>query len=114
SEDRSPSGSLYWVVAFELMARDDSVYRRTCRVLDAVGEAGAPRALAREIARLYSARAEEVMRWLRRAPLDAGFAAEYVDAEGRVVSGGGDAALSGLLAYTVWYAANAMGVGGGS
>lgn len=110
--DRSPSGSLYWVSSFDLVGREDEIYRRTCRELAEAADPSAPRALVRELARLYGPDGEEVMRWLRRAPLDAGFAAEFVDAEGRMVSGGGDAALAGLLAYTVWYALNAMGIGG--
>jgi hypothetical protein len=53
--------------------------------------------------------AREVLTWLRRAPLDNGLAAELVDAEGRAVANGGDAALAGLLASTVWYASQAQG-----
>jgi hypothetical protein len=53
--------------------------------------------------------AATVLQWLRRATLDNGWAAETIDADGRAVSNGGDAALSGLLAWTVWYAINALG-----
>jgi len=53
--------------------------------------------------------APAVPQWLRRAPLDGGFAAEEVDADGRARANGGDAALSGLLAWSVWYAVNALG-----
>jgi len=42
-----------------------------------------------------------VLEWLRRAPLDGGVAAEFVDADGRAVANGGDASLAGLLAATV-------------
>jgi hypothetical protein len=51
-----------------------------------------------------------VLQWLRRAPLDNGFAAELVDDDGRAVGNGGDAALSGLLAYTAWYAVHVLGI----
>jgi hypothetical protein len=51
-----------------------------------------------------------VMGWLRRAPLDGGIAAEVVDADGRACGNGGDAALAGLLAHTLWYASHALGL----
>jgi hypothetical protein len=54
--------------------------------------------------------AGEVLAWLRRAPLDSGIAAETINPDGRAVDNGGDAALAGLLAYTVWYAAHALGL----
>jgi hypothetical protein len=54
--------------------------------------------------------AADVLRWLRRAPLDHGLAAEIVDADGRATANGGDAALSGLLAWSVWYAVHALGL----
>jgi hypothetical protein len=63
-----------------------------------------------QIARLLGPEAQEVLAWLRRAPLDNGIAAEFVDAEGRAIANGGDAALAGLLAHTVWYAAHALGL----
>jgi hypothetical protein len=50
------------------------------------------------------------LQWLRRAPLDGGIAAEIVDDEGRVVGNGGDAALAGLLAWSVWYAVHGLGL----
>ena len=53
--------------------------------------------------------ARSVLQWLRRAPLDGGIAAEAVDADGRAAGNGGDASLSGLLAWSVWYAINALG-----
>ena len=43
---------------------------------------------------------------------DNGLAAQFVDGEGRATRNGGDAALAGLLAYTVWYAAHALGIRG--
>ena len=51
-----------------------------------------------------------MLQWLRRAPLDDGVAAEQVDEAGRAVGNGGDAALSGLLAYIAWYAVHVLGV----
>ena len=51
-----------------------------------------------------------MLQWLRRAPLDNGFAAERVDEGGKATENGGDAALSGLLAYTAWYAVHVLGV----
>jgi hypothetical protein len=65
--------------------------------------------LARQCARLLGPDAEAVLKWLRRAPLDGGFAAELVDADGVAKFNGGDAALSGLLAWSVWYAVHALG-----
>jgi hypothetical protein len=53
--------------------------------------------------------ASEALDWLRRSPLDGGFAAELVDDEGRAVGNGGDSALSGLIGYTAWYAVHALG-----
>jgi hypothetical protein len=35
-----------------------------------------------------------------------------VDAQGLAVGNGGDAALSGLLAYMAWYAVHVLGVEG--
>jgi hypothetical protein len=68
--------------------------------------------LLREIARLLGPESGEVLAWLRRAPLDQGIAAARVDGDGRAVGDGGDAALAGLLASTVWYAVHALGVQG--
>jgi len=53
-----------------------------------------------------------VLAWLRRAPLDGGIAAEWVDEDGRAVENGGDAALAGLLAHTLWYGVHALGLKG--
>jgi hypothetical protein len=68
--------------------------------------------LAEQCARLLGPDAALVLQWLRRAPLDNGFAAEHVDAQGLAVGNGGDAALSGLLAYMAWYAVHVLGVEG--
>lgn len=114
SEEHSPAASLFWLPVYEMVTRDDSTYRRSARRLIAQAAAdeaaGAPRPLVREIGRLFGPDGDETLRWLRRAPLDGGTAAELVDAEGRAVAGHGDASLAGLLAYTVWYAAHALGL----
>ena len=79
--------------------------RRTARGLGA-----SPTTLAQQCARLLGPDAPQVLQWLRRAQLDNGVAAEIVDADGRAVANGGDASLSGLVAYTVWYAVHVLGV----
>jgi hypothetical protein len=94
----------YWLPLYGAVERHDSVYRRTVK-----GVAAEPALLADQCARLMGPDAGDVLRWLRRAPLDNGLAAVTVDAEGRAVSDGGDAALSGLLAWAVWYAIHALG-----
>ncbi len=106
--DDDTVGSLLWLPLYEAMDRDDSLYRRTVRaVRPPAGDVGP---LLPQLARLLGPEAQEVMSWLRRAPLDQGIAAERVDGEGRAVGNGGDAALAGLLAYTLWYASHALGV----
>ena len=100
-----PIASAYWLPLYDAVQRDDSVYRRTVR-----GVASTPEHLSHQCARLIGPEASEVLRWLRRAPLDHGLAAEIVDADGRATANGGDAALSGLIARSVWYAVHALGV----
>ena len=100
-----PIASTYWLPLYDAVQRDDSLYRRTVR-----GVASVPEHLAHQCARLMGPDAADVLRWLRRAPLDHGIAAEIVDADGRATANGGDAALSGLLAWSVWYAVHALGV----
>jgi hypothetical protein len=100
-----PSASALWLPYWEAIDRTDSLYRRTVKRI------GSPKQhLPQELGRLLGPDAAEVLAWLRRAPLDLGLAATDVDADGRAVGGGGDAALSGLLAYTVWYAVHVNGV----
>ena len=99
-----PAASLFWLPLYEAVARHDSTYRRTVKAIDAPIEA-----LARQCARLMGPDSASVLRWLRRAPLDGGAAAEIVDADGKAVANGGDASLSGLLAWSVWYAVSALG-----
>ncbi len=101
-----PVASLYWLPFYDSIRREDSVYRRTVRPLDAEH----PAELATHCARLVGPNAGETLKWLRRAPLDNGLAAEVVDSEGTAVGNGGDATLAGLLAYTVWYSVHVLGV----
>lgn len=102
-----PAASVLWLPLYDALDRDDSLFRRTVRAVPA-HEGG----LLREIARLLGPDGGEVLQWLRRAPLDQGIAATEVDAEGRATGDGGDAALAGLLASTVWYAMHALGLRG--
>ena len=112
SLDDDAVGSLLWLPLYEALDRDDSLYRRSVRALRTEGAApdASVSPLLPQIARLLGPEAQEVLAWLRRAPLDNGIAAEFVDAEGRAIANGGDAALAGLLAHTVWYAAHALGL----
>ena len=96
SRDDDTVGSLLWLPMYGAMEADDAVFRRTARAL-----AKPTTALATILARLCGPDSAAVLEWLRRAPLDGGVAAEYVDAEGRAIGNGGDAALAGLLASTV-------------
>ncbi|HXE61183.1 MAG TPA: hypothetical protein VN607_10785 [Gemmatimonadaceae bacterium] len=100
-----PNASPYWLPLYDAVERFDSVYRRTVRGLGAE-----PHALAEQCGRLLGPEAPEVLQWLRRAALDNGIAAEFVDAEGRATANGGDAAVAGLLAWSTWYAVHALGV----
>lgn len=103
-------GSLLWLPLYEALDREDSLYRRTVR---AVGRAqGTEAPLVPQLARLLGPEAQDVIGWLRRAALDNGVAAQFVDGDGRATRNGGDASLAGLLAYTVWYAAHALGIKG--
>jgi hypothetical protein len=98
------SASTLWLPLLEAVDRTDSVYRRTAKAVQ-----GSP-VLEQQLARLMGPDAGAVLEWLRRAPLDRGFAAELVGPDGAARGGGGDAALSGLLAYAVWIAVNSHGV----
>jgi hypothetical protein len=104
SEADDPVGSALWLPLYETIERSDSTYRRTAKKIVE------PEYLAQQLARLMGPDASEVLEWLRRAPLSLGVAAERVDAEGQATAGGGDAALSGLLAYATWFAVHAFGV----
>ena len=100
------SPDAYWLPYFDLLDRDDSMYRRTVKPLESIDTD----LLMMWIGRLHGPNGARALDWLRRAPLDRGLAAENVDDSGRATANGGDAALSGLLAFTAWYAVNAMGV----
>ncbi|GJG88515.1 hypothetical protein tb265_36960 [Gemmatimonadetes bacterium T265] len=107
SADRDdPVSSALWLPLYETVERNDSTYRRTARALGAQ-HAGQ---LAAQLARLLGPDAPQMLQWLRRAPLDHGVAAEVVDDDGRATGNGGDAALSGLLAATVWHAVHVLGI----
>lgn len=104
SVEDDPVASLFWLPLYDAVSRQDSTYRRTVKTL-----AATPHDLAQQCARVMGPDATEVLQWLRRAPLDGGFAAEIVDADGRAVANGGDASLSGLVAWSAWYAVHALG-----
>jgi hypothetical protein len=99
-----PAASAFWLPLYEAVNRQDSTYRRTVKAIDVT-----PQSLTQQCARLMGPDAAAVLHWLRRAPLDGGTAAEVVDESGRAVANGGDASLSGLLAWSAWYAVNALG-----
>ena len=103
--DDDAVASALWLPLYEAVDRQDSIYRRTVR-----GTGAEPRSLAQQCARLIGPEAGDVLQWLRRAPLDNGLAAEVVDTDGLAVGNGGDASLSGLVAWCAWYAVHALGV----
>lgn len=127
-----PVGSVFWIPLYHMLERDNSTYRRTVRRVEArgvgssaaevsvaeVSVAGAPAVVASgaeillsvQCARLLGPDASSVLEWLRRADLDNGFAAELLNEQSIAIGNGGDAALSALLAYSVWYAVNVSGV----
>ena len=102
--DDDPAGSTFWLPLYETLERHDSNYRRTTK-----GVGASASELAQRCARLLGPEASAALKWFRQAPLDGGLAAEFVDADGRAQANGGDAALSGLVAWTVWYAVHALG-----
>ncbi|HET7586127.1 MAG TPA: hypothetical protein VFK13_14530 [Gemmatimonadaceae bacterium] len=104
-DEHDALASAYWLPLYEAVEHHDSAYRRTVRAL-----ATEPALLAAQCARLMGPDAGKVLQWLRRAPLDNGIAAEMVDADGRAVANGGDAAVAALLAWSIWYAVHALGV----
>jgi hypothetical protein len=109
SDEKSEEGAsaaMYWLPYYDLLGRDDSIYRRSMKPLENVET----EALFMRCARLVGPNGSLALEWLRRAPLDGGLASELVDLEGRATGNGGDAALSGLIAYTAWYAVHALGV----
>jgi hypothetical protein len=107
SEDDVASASALWIPLYEALDRQDSLYRRTVKAIPADSTM-----LVRQIGRLLGPDGEDVLQWLRRAPLHGGLAAEVVDETGIAVANGGDAALSGLLAATAWHAVHVLGMKG--
>ncbi|HEY8310963.1 MAG TPA: hypothetical protein VIG47_10425, partial [Gemmatimonadaceae bacterium] len=108
-----PVGSVFWLPLYHMLSRDDSIYRRTVRRLDKADPDSAIINLAERCATLIGPDAAKTIEWLRRADLDGGFAAEFVDADGSAIGNGGDASLSALVAYSVWYAVSVLGVPAG-
>jgi hypothetical protein len=100
-----PGASVYWLPYYHLVGRDDSLYRRTVKQW----ESSPSNELMERCARLIGPNTSAVMEWLRRAPLDGGVGAELVDENGRATGNGGDAVLSGMVAYLAWYAVHALG-----
>ncbi len=99
--------SVLWLPLYETLDRQDSAYRRTVK---AIPPDGPTVSLVRRCARLVGPDAGAALAWLRSAPLDNGLAAELLDADGRAIGNGGDAALAGLVAYAAWYAVHGLGV----
>ena len=108
-----PVGSVYWIPLYHMLTRDDSTYRRTVRRLEPPRAESGTVDLAERCATLMGPDAAKTLEWLRRADLDGGLAAEFVDDDGFAVGNGGDAALSALVAYAVWYAVSVLGVPAG-
>ncbi len=104
SLEDDPAGSALWLPLYETLERHDTNYRRTAK---AIADPGTE--LVRRCALLIGPTSASGLGWFRRAALDGGLAAEFVDAEGRATANGGDAALSGLVAWCVWYAVHALG-----
>lgn len=102
-----PVASALWLPLYETLDRQESVYRRTVKAASSGREAPS---LVQRCARLVGPDAAAALAWLRQARLDNGVAAELLDADGLAVGNGGDASLSGLLAYSAWYAVHALGV----
>ncbi|MBI3790519.1 MAG: hypothetical protein HY275_06545 [Gemmatimonadetes bacterium] len=102
-----PHASALWLPLLEAATREESIFRRTAKSLPA-----SQPELAYRIARLLGPDSTAALAWLQAAALDQGKAAEFVDVEGRAIGNGGDAALSGLLAYVVWYVMHTTGARG--
>lgn len=104
THEDDPVASVFWLPLYDAVSRQDSAYRRTVKAL-----ASEPHQLAQQCARVMGPDASSVLQWMRRAALDNGLAAEIVDADGKAQANGGDSALSGLLAWSAWYAVHALG-----
>ncbi len=99
-----PLASALWLPLLDAATREESIYRRTAK-----GLPGHEPVLVYEIARLLGPDSEAALAWLQSAALDQGKAAEFVDEAGLATGNGGDAALSGLLAYMVWFVMHTSG-----
>ena len=108
-----PVGSVFWLPLYHMLSRDDSIYRRTVRRVEHSDPDPARINVAERCATLMGPDAAKTLEWLRRADLDGGLAAEFVDADGMAIANGGDASLSALIAYSVWYAVSVLGVPAG-
>lgn len=108
-----PVGSAYWIPLYHMLSRDDSIYRRTVRRLEQPSTHAPDVRLAERCATLIGPDAAKTLEWLRRADLDGGLAAELLDEEGLALWNGGDASLSALVAYSVWFAVSVLGVPAG-
>jgi hypothetical protein len=97
------SGSALWLPVLETVERSDSDYRRTVKGLSGDDT------LAYHCARLFGPDSAAVLQWLRATALHEGIAAERVSPDGRATANGGDAAVAGLLAWSVWYSIHAIG-----
>ena len=102
-----PNASALWLPLLEGATREESIFRRTAKALPA----SRPE-LAYQIARLLGPDSAAALAWLQAAALDQGKAAELVDEAGLAVGNGGDASLSGLLAYTLWFVMHTSGTRG--
>ncbi len=103
-QDDFPSASAFWLPLYEAFDRSDSTYRRT------VKSVAPSQWMSHWCARLSGPNAGEAAGFLRRAPLFEGIACEAIDADGNAISGAGDAALAGLLAWSMWQAIHVVGV----
>ncbi len=97
-------GTALWLPMWEAIERTDSLYRRTAKRIPEGDE------LVTRIARLFGPDAGAALEWLRVAPLHDGLGVERVDSDGRAIANGGDASISGLIAYTAWYTIHAHGI----
>src|SRR6185436_17412817 len=61
SQADEPSASMYWLPYYDLIARDDSTYRRTVKQL----EGSVPAGLIVRCARLVGPNGSEALEWLR-------------------------------------------------
>jgi hypothetical protein len=102
-----PNASALWLPLLEGATREESLYRRTVKALPPTRPE-----LVYQVARLLGPDSSKALAWLQAAALDQGKAAEFVDEAGQATGNGGDASLSGLLAYMVWFVMHTSGARG--